>query len=451
MKIMSKSLNSAVILAAGNGSRLKSSTPKVFHKIGGLSLLDHVIHNVLDACIDDITVVLKPGYENKSEFIDKVTIAHQHVPIGSADTVKCALKNPTNNNGGWVYILYGDIPLISPETLLAWANVAKTCEKTAVVALAMDSRNANALGKLVPASSAGTIKGIIEAKDATNFDNTIPLCNAGLLVRKDVLQKFIGEIKPSPITGEFYITEIVRLANEAGYICRYYEADVSELSGVNTRQELSILEKYFQDKMREKHMSNGVTLVAPETVFFSFDTIIENDVVIDPFVVFGRNVHIESGAHINSFCVVEGSWIEKASIGPFARLRPGAIIGKNAKIGNFVEIKCSTIDENAKINHLSYIGDSGVGKNANIGAGTITCNYDGFNKHWTEIGENVFIGSNSAIVAPVEICDNAMVAAGSVITKDVDSGALAISRVPQKNIKNGSLKFAENRSRKDKQ
>ncbi|GHT90311.1 bifunctional protein GlmU [Alphaproteobacteria bacterium] len=418
-----------------------------------MSLLDHVIRNILNASIDDVTVVLKPEYEKLgSEFIEKTTIAYQNIPIGSADTVKCALKNSANRAlEGWTYILYADIPLISPETLLAWADIDEICEKTAVVVLAMDSRNSNALGKLVPAETAGAIKGIIEAKDATKFDNTIPLCNAGLLVRKDVLQKFIGEIKPSPITGEYYITEIVRLAYEAGYVCRYHEADVSELSGVNTRQELSVLERYFQDKMREKHMNNGVTLVAPETVFFSFDTIIENDVVIDPFVVFGRNVHIKSGAHINSFCVVEGSNIENAAIGPFARLRPGTHIREKAKIGNFVEIKNSTIHEKVKINHLSYIGDSEIGKNTNVGAGTITCNYDGFNKHWTNIGENVFIGSNSAIVAPVWICDNAMVAAGSVITKDVDSGDLAISRVPQKNIKNGSLKFMENRSRKDKQ
>ncbi|GHU11237.1 bifunctional protein GlmU [Alphaproteobacteria bacterium] len=440
---MNKSLNSAIILAAGNGSRLKSSTPKVFHKVGGLSLLDHVIHNVLDAGIGDITVVLKPEYENPEiEFIDKAIVAYQSIQKGSGDAVKCALQNPANrSNEGWVYILYADIPLISSETLLAWSDVAETCEKTAVVVLAMDSTNSNALGKLEPASSVGTIKGIIEAKDATKFDNTIPLCNAGLLVRKDVLQKLIGEIKPSPVTWEFYITEIVRLAHEAGYVCRYYEANVSELSGVNTRQELSVLEGYFQDKMREKHMNNGVTLVAPETVFFSFDTVIENDVVIDPFVVFGRNVHIKSGSHINSFCVVEGAKIENAAVGPFARLRPGTYINEKAKIGNFVEIKNSTIHEKAKVNHLSYIGDSEIGKNTNVGAGTITCNYDGFNKHKTNIGENVFIGSNSAIVAPVKICDNAMVAAGSVITKNVDFGALALSRVPQKNIEHGSIKF----------
>ncbi|MDR2681617.1 MAG: bifunctional UDP-N-acetylglucosamine diphosphorylase/glucosamine-1-phosphate N-acetyltransferase GlmU [Holosporaceae bacterium] len=458
-------MNSAIILAAGVGTRFKSAIPKIFHTVGGLSLLDHVIHSALSAGLEDITVVLRPGYEAfPLKFADAVSFAYQSTVKGSSDAVKCALKSQNNlsvevncekepfcNNFEWIYILYGDIPLVTPETLQALSEVAKICEKTAVVVLAMNSAHAKELGKLEPAAVAGTIKGIIEAKDASAFVETIPLCNAGLLVRKDLLYKLISEIKPSPVTGEFYITEIVRLAYEAGYVCRYYEADAAELSGVNSRQELAVIEQYFQNRMRKKHMDNGVTLVAPETVFFSFDTTIENDVIIDPFVTFGPNVHLKSGTHINSFCVVEGADIKNAAVGPFARIRPNTQISENAKIGNFVEIKNSLVQKNAKINHLSYVGDSEIGKNTNIGAGTITCNYDGFQKHKICIGENVFIGSNSALVAPVEIGDNAMIGAGSVITQKVEPGFLAISRTPQRNIENGSIEFRELKSKKSRQ
>ncbi|MDR2794477.1 MAG: hypothetical protein LBB12_01725, partial [Holosporaceae bacterium] len=389
----------------------------------------------------------------------------QPIPLGSGDAVKCALKcldNPKKSlrdekfSGAnaasayeWVYILYGDIPLVTPKTLQMMYAVAKTCEKTAVVVLAMNSANTKSLGKLEPAAITGTIKSIIEAKDASECATILPLCNAGLLLRKDLLSKLIHEIKPSPVTNEFYITEIVKLAHEAGYICRYHEADAEELSGVNDRQELAVIEKYFQNQMRKKHMSNGVTLVAPETVFFSFDTVLESDVKIDPFVVFGENVHVKSGTHINSFCSLEGANIKNAAVGPFARIRPDTFIAENAKIGNFVEIKNSIVHENAKINHLTYVGDSEIGKNTNIGAGVITCNYDGFRKYKTQIGENVFIGSNSALVAPVNIGDDATIGAGSIITKNVDPGSLAVSRAPQRNIENKSLERRKLKSLKD--
>jgi bifunctional UDP-N-acetylglucosamine pyrophosphorylase/glucosamine-1-phosphate N-acetyltransferase len=428
-----------------------------------LSLLDHVIHSVLTAGIGNITAVIRPGYERfPLKFANNVAFAFQSAPIGSGDAVKCALKCPNDPkpsdeklscadapSGKWIYILYGDIPLVTPETLQMLSEVAKTCPKTAVVVLAMNSANTKSLGKLEPAATEKTIKSIIEARDASPYTATLPLCNAGLLVRKDVLYKLISQIKPSPVTDEFYITEIVRLAHEAGYICRYHEANAEELLGVNDRQDLAVVEQYFQNRMRKKHMADGVTLVAPETVFFSFDTILESDVVIDPFVIFGPNVHVKSGTHVNSFCTLEGADVQNATIGPFARLRSGTTIAENAKIGNFVEIKNSIVHKNVKINHLTYVGDSEIGKNTNIGAGTITCNYDGFHKHKTSIGENVFIGSNSALVAPVKIGNNAMIGAGSVITKDVEPESLAVSRVPQRNIESGSSKFRSRKSKKD--
>ena len=433
---------SIIILAAGYGSRLKSSLPKVFHKIGGLALLDHVIKTASEISADKIVTVLNPKYKDfQSEVNENIVKAFQPVPNGSADTVKCAMEKLTSSDSKWVYVLYGDIPLLSANSLNAMYNIAVLNPNTVVVVLAFDAGKDQNLGKLELAEKEGTIKRIVEAKDTTGKDKTVPLCNAGLLIRRDVLNDLLYKIEPSKVTHEFYITEIVRLAYKEGFDCRYYEAPKEELSGANTRAELATLERYFQDRMREKIMNKGVTLVAPETVFFSYDTEIENDVTIHPYVVFGKNVKIKSGAEIGPFCVVEGAEVKSAQVGPFSRLRPGSEIHDGAKIGNFVEIKNSIINEKTKVNHLSYIGDSDLGKNTNVGAGTITCNYDGFKKYRTEIGENVFIGSNSALVAPVKIANGAIIGAGSVITKDVDSDSLAVARGSQRNIKDWAVNF----------
>lgn len=439
---MTSMSDSVIILAAGDGSRMKSSTPKVFHKIGGLSLVDHVIKTANNLNPKEILVVTKPNYSLADlEYGNSAKQVFQETPKGSGHAVKCAIDALSNDENGWVYILYADIPLISAETLLKLSETSKSCDKTAVVVLAMKSDGSKGLGKLEPADADGIIKGIVEAKDASKFDKTIPLCNTGLYIKKSLLKRLINDIRPSSVTGEFYITEIVKLAYENGFICRYYEGDSKELSGVNTRSELADLEKYFQKRMRKKHLDNGVTLVAPETVFFSYNTEIENDVTIYPYVVFLKDVKIKSGSSIGPFCVVEGSSINNANVGPFARLRTGSEINGGARIGNFVEIKNSVIAEAAKVNHLSYIGDSYIGKKTNIGAGTITCNYDGFKKHKTQIGENVFIGSNSAIVAPVQISDNAIIGAGSVITKDVNTSDLSLARSKQINISRGADNF----------
>ncbi len=438
---------SVVILAAGYGSRLKSSLPKVFHKIGGLSLLDHVIKTASDISADEIVTVLNPRYEDfQSEINGNIIKAFQPVPNGSADTVKFAMKKLSSTDSGWVYILYGDIPLISPDSLKAMYETAISNPNTAVVVLAFDAEKDQNLGKLERAEKEGTIKGIVEAKDLTVKDQVVPLCNAGLLIRRNILNDLLYKIQPSKVTNEFYITEIVRLAYQIGFDCRYCEGSKEELSGANTRDELAILERYFQNQMRKKIMDKGVTLIAPETVFFSYDTEIENDVMIHPYVVFGKNVKIKSGAEVGPFCVVEGTEIRSAQVGPFSRLRPGSEIHDRSKIGNFVEIKNSVIAEKTKVNHLSYIGDSDLGKNTNVGAGTITCNYDGFEKYRTEIGEDVFIGSNSALVAPVRIANGAIIGAGSVITKDVDSDSLAIARGFQRNIKNWAVNFRVKRT-----
>ncbi|MDR2268155.1 MAG: NTP transferase domain-containing protein, partial [Holosporaceae bacterium] len=309
-KKMDISRYSVVVLAAGDGARLKSSVPKVFHKIGGLSLVDHVIKSVLESGIGDVRVVIRPEHEIffHSEFKEKISMVYQASPLGTGDAVKCAIGDMNPSAEEFVYLLYADIPFVSENTLRKLADVALSCDRTAATVLAMNSVGSRALGRLDPAETEGVIKGVVESQDVSvATDRFLPLCNAGLLVRKDALLNLIGRINPSPITGEIYVTDIVRLAHEAGYVCRYHVADVTELSGANTRDELSVLEWYFQQKMRQKHLANGVTLVAPETAFFSFDTIVENDVTINPFVVFGRHVHIKSGSIIESFCHIEGS------------------------------------------------------------------------------------------------------------------------------------------------
>jgi bifunctional UDP-N-acetylglucosamine pyrophosphorylase/glucosamine-1-phosphate N-acetyltransferase len=424
-------------MAAGDGSRLKSSIPKVFNKIGGLSLLGHVINSAKKINPREIIAVLKPSHKDFwLELDDDVKIACQGTPLGTGDAVRCGLNAAAADDLGWVYILYGDIPLVSSETLLKLSETEK-CPRTGVIVLALNSEDSSELGRLELGDEPGTLKSIIERKDASSKCHEMTrLYNAGLLVKKTLLRQFMNEMQPSSVTGEFYITGIVRMAHEAGYLCRYHQGNAEELAGANTLAELALLEGYFQKKMREKCLSNGARLIAPETVFFSHDTIVEKDVLIHQYVIFLENVRLKSGAEIGPFCVVEGSEVGSAKIGPFTRLRPGNEIGDGAKVGNFVEIKNSVIAENVKINHLSYVGDSEIGKNSNVGAGTITCNYDGINKHKTFVGENVFIGSNTALVAPVKVCANATVGAGSVITEDVEDGALAIARGTQRNIKN---------------
>lgn len=445
---------SAIILAAGNGTRLKSSVPKVLHKIGGLSLLDHVIRSAKKIEPEKIVVVAKPEFRaNQIKYANDIAIAFQKEPKGTGHAVQCGLaafheqaSGSSIQDNNWIYILYADIPLITSETLRKMSEIAKIYEKTAVVVLAMPSKGSKNLGRLEAGEQKGTVKRIVEAGDsAASESKLLPLCNCGFLVKESILYKFIGQIKPNPAKGEIYITELVRLAYDSGYVCRYYEGNSRELSGANTPVEMAALERNFQNAMREKFMENGVTLTAPETVFFSYDTEIEPDAIIHPFVVFRENVRIKRGAEIGPFCVVEGAKIGTSQIGPFSRIRPGSEINDKAKIGNFVEIKNSVVSEGVKINHLTYIGDSSIGKSTNIGAGTITCNYDGVHKYKTYIGKNVFVGSNSALVAPVNIEDNSTIGAGSVITKDVPTDTLAVARGQQRNIENWKLKSKKER------
>ncbi|MDR1235678.1 MAG: NTP transferase domain-containing protein, partial [Holosporaceae bacterium] len=335
--------SSAVIPAAGPGSRLKSEIPKVYHKIGGVALVDHVVAAAKGAGCREIVTVLNPKHRDiKLKFDSDISRVYQEIPKGTADAVRCGFEALPDDSAPWVYVLYGDIPLITPETLLKMSKVAEKYPDTAVIVLAMDASGTSDLGKLEPADEEGTVKSIIEAKDISDSRKTLPLCNAGMLIRRDILEKFLKEIKPSPVTGEFYITEIVRLAWEAGHVCRYIKGNSEELGGINTRAELAASEKKFQERERQKHLDNGVTLVAPETVFFSCDTFLESDVTVHPYVVFLGNVHVKSGTQIGPFCVIEGSEIgANVQAGPFSRLRTGTNLLNEVKIGNFVEIKNS--------------------------------------------------------------------------------------------------------------
>ncbi|MFM8185961.1 MAG: bifunctional UDP-N-acetylglucosamine diphosphorylase/glucosamine-1-phosphate N-acetyltransferase GlmU, partial [Alphaproteobacteria bacterium] len=345
-----------------------------------------------------------------------------------------------------VLILYGDTPLISAETL---KKMLEKLQNNSVCILGFDDDEPNNYGRLV-INDEGNLDKIVEFKDANETERKIALCNSGVIgVDGEILPHLLSQINNDNVAGEYYLTDIVAIANSQGLRCTFIKTHKNEVLGVNSRVELANLETIKQKQIRQKMMENGVTLISPKTVHFNYDTIVANDFTIHPNVVFGAKVKIESGVEIKSFCHIEDAEIKSQSIiGPFARIRPGTTINKNVHIGNFVEIKKSQIGEGTKINHLSYIGDSIIGTNSNIGAGTITCNYDGFNKYQTIIGDNVFIGSNTALVAPIIIEANAIIGAGSVITKNVTENDLALTRSEQRNISNGAIKFRQQKKPK---
>ncbi len=445
---------SAVILAAGKGTRLNSSVPKVFHKVGGLSLIGHIVHSCSQSGIDDIVVVTGEDIEDVSAFIPKsinVKTAHQLSQLGTADATICGLKKCCNTSEN-ILILYGDTPLIKPETIECLMSKINEDKRLGIVILAMNPDGEKGYSRLIRDEN-NKIKKIIEEKDLKTLklkdgEQILNLCNAGMVIKKEVISQLLSEIKPSSVTGEYYLTDLIELASKNSWDCSYLVSDVEELRGVNTRMDLVAVEKSFQDRKRLEMLDNGVTLLDPETVYFSFDTIIERDVTVHPFVTFGQAVVIRSGCEVKSFSTLEGAEINKsATIGPFARIRPQTFIGEKARVGNFVEIKNAHVGDASKVNHLSYVGDASIGRSVNIGAGTVTCNYDGFKKFHTKIGDGTFIGSNSSIVAPVDIGVQAILGAGSVITQDVPDNALAIARSRQTNLEGGAIKARNKRQK----
>ena len=428
---MAKRSLAVIVLAAGQGTRMRSGLPKVLHEVAGKPMLRHVLDAAAQLKPKRNVVVLGRGMERVAQAAAPAAIAIQDPPQGTGDAVRAAMA-ALKGFVGDVLVLYGDTPLLTAESLKRMVAARRAKSDPAVVVAGFTPADPGAYGRLI-LDARGGLQRIVEYKDATAEERAVRFCNAGLMVLDGArLPKLLKQLSNDNVKGEYYLTDLVHLARKAGWDCRAVEADAVEVMGVNNRVELAEAEAHLQNRLRKAAMENGVTLIAPETVFLRSDTMLGRDVVIEPHVVFGPKVRVADGVLIRAFSHIEGASIASgATIGPYARLRPGADIAAEAHIGNFVEIKNAVVEAGAKVNHLTYIGDARIGAKANIGAGTITCNYDGFNKSHTDIGKGAFIGSNSALVAPVKIGDGAMVAAGSVIVRDVAADALALGRGQQ--------------------
>ncbi len=418
-----------VVLAAGEGIRMRSNRPKALHDIAGRSMLAHVLAAVGESGAGDVAVVVGPDRDDVAAEALRVApgaaIFVQRERRGTADAVLAA-REAIGRGYDDIIVTYADIPLLRGATLAAMRS--GLADGAGLVALGFAPGDSTGYGRLIERE--GRLVAIREHKDASAEERAARLCNAGPVAFQGAeALAMLDAVTPQNAQGEYYLTDLVEIANARGLTARTLEADEAEVKGVNDRVQLAAAEAGMQARLRRGAMIEGATLVAPETTFLSFDTKIGRDVVIEPHVVIGPGVVIEDRAVIHAFSPLEGARVAGgASIGPFARLRLRADIAVKAKVGNFVEVKNATIEAGAKVNHLSYIGDARVGANANIGAGTITCNYDGFSKFRTDIGVGAFIGSNSALVAPVTIGDGAYVGSGSVITKNVEPDALAVAR-----------------------
>ena len=432
-----------ITLAAGLGTRMHSKSPKVTHPVGGRSMLAHVLSLAKELGAVENIVVLGPELENQTKnIIPEDIIARTFIQkerLGTAHAVLAA-KEGFGNHEGQIIVLYGDTPLLTAETLGKLRT--RMDEGADVVVLGFEAVDPTGYGRLVQ-NADGSLAAIREHKDASEDEKAIRLCNSGVFgFNAGKLQGLLQRIDNNNANGEYYLTDTVELAKGDGLKVEIVTCDELEVLGVNSREQLSFAEDIYQRRRRREVMEGGATLLDPSSIYFSYDTRIGQDVLIEPNVFFGPGVTIGDDVHIKAFCHLEQTTIAKgAAIGPYARLRPEARIGENAKVGNFVEIKKSSVEEGAKVSHLTYIGDARIGKNANIGAGTITCNYDGFKKHFTDIGEGAFIGSNSALVAPVKIGDGAFVGSGSVVTRNVDENSLAVARAKQRQIDEWATKF----------
>jgi bifunctional UDP-N-acetylglucosamine pyrophosphorylase/glucosamine-1-phosphate N-acetyltransferase len=419
----------AIVLAAGEGTRMRSSRPKVLHEIAGRSMLAHVLGALRRAGATRIAVVIGPGREDVASEARRTEpeaeIFVQAERLGTAHAVlaaRPALEQPYDD----VVVAFADTPLIAASTVARLR--APLAAGASVAVLGFEALDPTGYGRLI--TEGERLVAIREEKDATEAERQIRFSNAGLMaIRGDAALAILDRIENRNAKGEYYLTDAVSVVAAEGWQAIAVPAPEAEVQGVNDRIQLAEAEAAMQARLRRSAMESGATLVAPQTVFLSSDTILGRDVLIEPHVIFGPGVVVEDGAVIHAFSHLEGARVETgASVGPFARLRPGAKLGRGSRVGNFVEIKNAELGAGAKVNHLSYVGDASVGERANIGAGTITCNYDGVAKHRTTIGEGAFIGSNSALVAPVTIGGGAYVGTGSVITDDVPEGALALAR-----------------------
>jgi bifunctional UDP-N-acetylglucosamine pyrophosphorylase/glucosamine-1-phosphate N-acetyltransferase len=436
---------SVIIFAAGKGTRMKSAISKLLHKIGNLEIINYVLRTSKQLNCEEMVVVVSP--ENRDEIEKNIdgdrgikTVAQQE-RLGTGHATKIGLseiKNKDNN----ILVIFGDTPMIKLDT---YQKVIETINTTdnAVVILGFNTADINNKYGRLKIDDKGELLKIIEYKEATEEEKKINLCNAGIMaIKGKYLGDFLEKIDNNNNAKEYYLVDAVQIARNNGLKCTYIGVEEDEVTGINSREELARAEKIFQNNRRKEFMTKGVSLIDPNSVYFSYDTEIENDVVIEPNVVFMPGVKIKSGATVKAFSYLEGCVLENGvSVGPFARIRPDTVLGENSKIGNFVEIKKSTIGNGVKIGHLTYIGDAEIGENTNIGCGTITCNYDGYTKSKTKIGKDNFIGSNTIFIAPIETGNNCLTAAGSVITKDIKENDMAVSRSEQKNISDGMKKY----------
>jgi bifunctional UDP-N-acetylglucosamine pyrophosphorylase / glucosamine-1-phosphate N-acetyltransferase len=429
----------AVILAAGMGTRMKSAKPKVMHAVAGLPILGHVVAAVRGAGVERIVVVTAPGADELSAYARSLgaETAVQDKQLGTGHAAAAAAAALEGFDGP-VVVCYGDMPLMTPETLEA-SFAARETPGLAIVAFRSES---TAYGRVI-AGADGLLDRIVEYRDASDEERQVKLCNAGI-VSADARSFFrwTKALKNDNAQSEYYLTDIPTIAARDRKRTAIVTADEADMMGVNSRAELAEAEAAMQRRLRRRALDAGVGMLAPETVYLSHDTVLEADVQIGPYAVFGTGVTVHGGAEIKAFSHLEGAEVARGAIvGPYARLRPGARIDANVHIGNFVEVKNSHIEAGAKANHLAYLGDARVGAGANIGAGTITCNYDGFDKHRTDIGAGAFIGSNSSLVAPVTVGEGVYVGAGSVITKPTAKDSLAVTRAEQREVPGWAQKF----------
>ena len=435
-----------IVLAAGEGTRMRSASPKVLHQVAGQSLLSHVLAAVPNS--GAIAVVVGPDHDvvaeevrrvrpEASTFVQRERLGTAHAVLAARDAIAAGVDD--------LLIAFGDTPLISAATFERLRQALKNGATLAV--LGFRATDPTGYGRLLVENN--HLVAIREQTDASPAERAINLCNAGVMAfdgRKALA--ILEKIGNANSKGEYYLTDAVAIVRDLGLEAVVIETSEDEVRGINTKTQLAEAEHVMQTRLRNAALDAGVTIVAPETVFLSADTTFGKDVTIEPFVVIGPGVSVEDGAVIHSFSHIEQASIGKrASVGPYARLRPGTSLGEGARIGNFVETKAATLEAGVKVNHLSYVGDARVGANTNIGAGTITCNYDGFGKHRTEIGSGAFVGTNSSLVAPVKIGNGAYIGSGSVITRDVPDDAMAVERSQQTNREGGARRYRELKTR----
>jgi bifunctional UDP-N-acetylglucosamine pyrophosphorylase/glucosamine-1-phosphate N-acetyltransferase len=439
-----------VILAAGQGTRMRSDTHKVLHPIASRPLLLHLLDRVDALGADKRVVVVGKGREQVEAAIAgrDVSLAVQAEQKGTGHAVQQATAALAGYDGP-VLILYGDTPFVEADTLRRMLDRLDGPDGPGVVVLASQPADPGKYGRII-LGQGDRIARMVEFRDATEEERAVRLCNSGMMaVRAADLFRWLDQVGNDNAAKEYYLPDIVNIAAAEGREAVAIEGDPYEAAGVNSRAELAHLELEWQRRRREQVLDEGATLIDPESVWFAYDTKLGRDVTVEPHVVFGPGVQVADGATIHAFSHIEGATIgAKASIGPFARIRPGTVLAERTKVGNFVELKKANVGDGAKVNHLSYVGDASIGAGANIGAGTITCNYDGFGKYRTEIGAGAFIGSNTALVAPVAIGAGAVVGAGSVITSDVEPDSLALERGEQKGIAGWAKRFRERMTRK---